>query len=179
MKKLLESFLFIAFAAIFANTVFASISSKEASDFVKDCRDNPLCTKIEAQGTHAEIDCPEASQSAEIAFVHAGDGQTVYELPHDGFILGISTNSATIDISTHKHSLSWVALVCTDPTPSPDPSPLPSPTPTPSVEPEPTENPNPSPTPIPGIEKPVEEQYNEVLEEIREETGEDPEFPLK
>lgn len=165
---------------IFWQPVAASISTYQANEFSQYCADNPLCLKTNFSGTHADISCPQSEQIVDKVYVHAGDGQTVYELPHKGFILGIATNSATVDIDTHPHELSWVGIICSDPIePSPEVSPSPTPllTPSPEVSPSPSSQATPSPipsfsaTPTNSPEPSIEKQMEVLIEEVKKENG--------
>ncbi len=149
---------------VFASKVIATTSSYTASDFSKFCAKNPeICNKEEyKEASSASVSCPLGqSQIIDKIFVHAGDGKTVYELPHSGFSYDLEDagSMVVVTLSGHKHKISWVGVTCHPkpavtptstpvPTPSPTETPLPSPTETPS--PTPTEAPLPTPTPTPS-----------------------------
>lgn len=139
------------FATFNAN---ASIDSKSASDFSQYCSQNSnVCNKVDfSEATSGTVSCPAQNQNVTEVYVHAGDGQTVYKLPQEGFEYAVNGNSALVKLSGYQHAISWIAVVCSNtasPTPSPSPShsPSPSPTQSPAPTPSPTHSPSPSPSP--------------------------------
>lgn len=141
--------------AIFATfNANASIDSKSASDFSQYCSQNSnICNKVDfTEATSGTVSCPAQNQNVTEVYVHAGDGQTVYKLPQEGFEYTVNGNSALVKLSGYQHAISWIAVVCSNaasPTPSPSPSPshTPSPSPTLTPTPSPSHAPTPSPTP--------------------------------
>lgn len=117
--------------------VNASIDSKSASEFSQYCSQNSgVCRKVDFSGaTSGTVSCPAQNQSVSEVLVHAGDGQTVYKLPQEGFSYTINGNAATVWLSGHPHAISWIGLVCgnaSSQSPSPTPSPTSSATPLPT-----------------------------------------------
>lgn len=151
------------------NVIQASISGYTAAEFAQYCEANPsTCTKTNFSNTKVgSVSCPSPSQVIDVVYVHAGDGQTVYQLPDPGFTTVFSNNNNTVEVTAnpHPHDLSWISVTCVpgiSPTPTSTPTPTPintptnTPTPTPTVPddrltptPTPTEGQQPSPTPTP------------------------------
>lgn len=134
----------------------ATVSNYSASEFSKFCAANPsICKKIDVDGKKAGLKCPDFNnQLTDQVFVHAGDGQKVYEMPHDGFKYAINlygVGGASVSITTHQHDLSWVAVVCkpkNSPTLTPTLTCTPTPTLTPTVTPTSYEDQEGDPSPI-------------------------------
>jgi hypothetical protein len=156
LKAILPLVTIIALGVFATFNVNASLDSKSASDFSQYCSQNSnVCNKVDfTEATSGTVSCPNQNQSVIEMYVHAGDGQTVYKLPHEGFDYAVNGNSTLVTLSGHPHGISWIAVVCGSaalPTPSALPShtPSPSPTlaPTPTVTPSPTHSPSPSPSP--------------------------------
>jgi hypothetical protein len=121
---------------------FASVSNYSASDFSQFCSQNTAtCSKNEQPGENsASVSCPEGKVIDKV-YVHAGDAQTVYELPDAGFdvVFSNNNNTATVTRTTHPHALSWIAVTCTTgTTPSVTVTTTPSVTVTPTVTTTPT-----------------------------------------
>ncbi len=145
------------------NTIQASVSAYTASEFSQYCEANPsTCSKTNFSNVKiGSVSCPSPSQVIDVVYVHAGDGQTVYQLPDSGFIAAFSNNNSTVEVTAnpHPHDLSWVAVTCipgSTPTPTSTPTATPTTTPTPTMPddrltptPTPTEGQQPSPTPTP------------------------------
>lgn len=156
-KKLIYAILAsgITISSAVAFNAYASIDLRTASEFSKFCAKNKqICFKADFENARtATVICPSECKQITEVYVHAGDGQTIYKLPHEGFSYSINGNSVTVTLSGHKHDISWIGILCTgspEPTPSPSPSPFPSPTPISSPSPTPTPTPSPSPSPIPS-----------------------------
>lgn len=137
----------------FASNIFAGLSSFTASGFAQYCADNPsICNKQDFSGTEGTISCPNENHVIQTIYVHAGDGQNVYELPDGGFSFVFTDGgaTATVTVTTHPHNLSWLGVVCGREVNSPTPTPTESsePTPTPSDDPESTPTPTPTATPV-------------------------------
>lgn len=145
------------FLLTFAINAVASVDAKTASEFSQYCSVDPsVCTKVDFNETRTgTVNCPYGNMTVADVYVHAGDGQTVYKLPNAGFDYSVNSNSATVVLTTHKHNISWIGIVCreTSSTPSPTPSPSPSPSATPS--------PTPTPTPTPCTNCTGQEQHQE------------------
>jgi hypothetical protein len=119
-------------------STYASVSSYSASDFSQYCSQNSAtCSKNEHPGEDsASVTCPQGLVVDKV-YVHAGDGQTVYELPDAGFDVSYSNNNTTANVTrtTHPHALSWIAVTCTDgTTPTITVTETPTVTPTPIIE---------------------------------------------
>ncbi len=152
---------FVAAAMLLASAavalkVQASVIPQPAHAFVQWCNQNwRICKKNDFNNVRtAWTTCRHGSQTVSEVYVHAGDGQKVYKLPHPGFTYSIYLNTVTVSLTTHPHNISWVAVVCEDgqePTPTPTPSPTPVVTPTPSPTPSPTPGVTPTPSPTPEI----------------------------
>lgn len=148
-----------------ASQVQATISSYTASAFSQFCSQNSsICNKVNFSGSTSvrSVSCPSQNQVVQNVYVHAGDGQTVYQLPHAGFTYVINGNSVTVTKTTHPHNFSWIGVVCGDaPTPTPTvvptatPTPTSAPTPTPTLEPTVTPSPTPEVTPTPPVDPTV------------------------
>lgn len=150
------------FLLTFAINAVASVDSRTASEFSQYCSQNQsICSKLNFNEARVgTVNCPNPNQVVGEVYVHAGDGQTVYQLPHSGFDFTLNGNSATVTLTSHQHNISWIGLVCTSsqtqtPTPTPTPTPSSTPThtpsPTPSNTPTPTPTSTPSPTPTPTV----------------------------
>ncbi len=143
-------FLFLVLSTLFASRfpliTQASEYSKSALEFNRWCQDHQdICQKKDADGRHGSVSCPFPGQSIIKVLVHAGSGQTVWELPDEKYSFEI--NGSTVDVSVISgHDLSWLAVICSQ-GPSPTPSFHPSPTPRPTHPPSPTPSLHPSPTP--------------------------------
>lgn len=144
--------------ALVISSALASQSSFSASGFSQFCAQNPTtCNKSDFDGRSGSISCPNPNQVIDKVYVHAGDGQLVWELPDSKFSFNFSNNNNTVTVNALEgtHDLSWIGVTCTSATPSPSatptatPSASPSPTPTatPSASPSPTPSASPSPTP--------------------------------
>lgn len=131
-----------------------------AESFVHWCNQNPTtCQKAEGSSVY----CPIEGEVVQRVFLHAGDGQTIFEFPVDGYAYhnqksGNYNGIGAFKLEHSKHDISWVAVICgvaSSPTPAPTPTVTPtpsvSPSPTPSVSPSPSPTivPTPTPTPIP------------------------------
>lgn len=145
---------------------YASIAPFQAKDFCKNGATN--CVKEDKSGRSGSISCP-AGQTISNVYVHAGDGQTVYQLPHDGFDVTYSNagQTATVTVTTHQHDLSWLGVSCTtQPTNTPTNSVTPtdvSPTPT-DVDPTPTDV-----SPTPTVTSNCEDENNCVIIDCEDE----------
>ena len=147
---------------LLAHTAFAAESEFSASGFAQFCAKNPsICKKVDVSGRKAGLKCPDFNnQIATKVYVHAGDGQVIYEMPHVGFNYAINlygVGGAEVEVTTHKHDLSWVAVECSSkstPSQSPTVTPAntltPTQTPTSTDTPGVTETPTQSPTPMPS-----------------------------
>lgn len=137
-----------------ARNAEATLSSFTASEWSQFCSENPtICFKDDTGfeydlGPDSRVfyvECNEG-QTLDIASVHAGDGQDVYELPHEGFEYYYLGNAIYVWRTDHPHAISWLIGVCSeDETPTPTKEPSATPTPEPSA----TPTPEPSVTPIP------------------------------
>lgn len=128
MKKvLLLSSLFAIFLLV-ASKVQASISTFTASSFARYCAEYSLiCKKVDAPSAS----CPISGQTIETVYVHAGDGQTVYQLPDDHWTANFSNNNNSVTVSPvgEEHGISWVGVVCSvkpEPTTPPTLPPFPT-----------------------------------------------------
>lgn len=148
----LSLFLLVFSFVLSAKVVNASISEYTASQASRSCSMNPLtCNKeeINSCGEEAYVYCPSTNQSVAKILVHAGDGNTVYELPQAGFDFSNTSKDGKagvkVWITTHPHDLSWVMVMCSVFTPTSTPTSTPTATPT-SI---PTSTPTATPTAIP------------------------------
>ncbi|MBI3342055.1 fibronectin type III domain-containing protein [Candidatus Curtissbacteria bacterium] len=123
--------LLVIFASV---NVFASISSYSASDFSQFCSQNSTtCKKNENPGDRSgSVSCPSVNQTILNVYVHAGGGQTVYQLPDSHFSETFSNNNNTVTVNALAGTadLSWIAVVCSSNSPTPTPTATPTPTPT-------------------------------------------------
>jgi hypothetical protein len=131
-----------------AKNVEASLSGFTASEWSQYCSENPtICNKDETgfeyplgpDSTVFYVECSEG-QTLDFASVHAGDGQDVYELPHEGFEFYYVDTAIYVWRTEHPHAISWLIGLCSD---NEQPTPTPTEVPTPT----PTEVPSPTPTP--------------------------------
>lgn len=130
---------------------FAAVSTYSVSEFAQHCAANPgTCVKQNFSDVRTgDVTCPNNLTPIKI-YVHAGDGQTVYELPHTGFEYSVNGSTVTVNLTTHTHDISWIGLDCggqTSPSASPSDNPSPSPSPSPSdcgCKKSPTPSPSPS-----------------------------------
>ncbi|KKQ25638.1 MAG: hypothetical protein US62_C0015G0006 [Candidatus Woesebacteria bacterium GW2011_GWA1_37_8] len=140
---------------LLAHTAFAAESEFSASGFAQFCAKNPsICKKVDVSGRKAGLKCPDFNnQIATKVYVHAGDGQVIYEMPHVGFNYAINlygVGGAEVEVTTHKHDLSWVAVECSSKsTPSQSPTVTPANTLTPTQTPTSTDTPGVTETPTP------------------------------
>ena len=138
----------VALSLSFLHTApaFASIANFNANQF---CKQNglfyPNCVKQDFSGRSGTISCPTGKIIID-TYVHAGDGQTVYILPHTGFSSTFSNSgrTVTVNVTSHQHNLSWLGVTCGD---APTNTPTPTLTPTPTSTPTPTLTPTATPTP--------------------------------
>lgn len=108
-------------ALIVTKSSFASVSSYTASDFAQYCVENSsTCKKVNQSGRSGIASCPSLNQTIQKVYVHAGNGQEVYELPDPGFSYFYSNNQNTVTVQAlgSSHDLSWIGVVCTT-TPTP------------------------------------------------------------
>jgi hypothetical protein len=127
----------------FNSITYATIAPFQAKDFCKNGATN--CIKEDKSGRSGSISCPNGKIVTNV-YVHAGDGQTVYQLPHDGFNVSYSNGgqTTTVTVTTHQHDLSWLGVTCgNEPTSTPTPTSIPTPTSTPTIEPSATPTPTP------------------------------------
>ncbi len=149
------------------NVALAAISGYSASGFSQFCAANPeICTKANLSGRTGTVSCPNESQTIQTVYVHAGDAQTVYELPEEGFDYTIDGSSVTVNVTTHQNNLSWIGVVCSgDPAATPTPTGaiiLEDPTPTPTTDPG---EPTPTPTVAAG-ETPFPQPQNDPFKGV-------------
>lgn len=141
--------------AVISPVVLASESSYTASAFSQFCSQNSTtCTKINFSGDTGTVSCPNPGQEIVKVYVHAGDGQKVYELPDEHFTYSYSNNNTvTVTKVPTMHNISWIGVVCATanvsvtPTVTPSVTPSVTPTVTPSVTPQATPTVTPSVTP--------------------------------
>lgn len=137
----------------------ASVSSYTASGFSQFCASNSTtCNKVNFNNvTTGIVSCPSSNQVIDQVYVHAGEGQTVYELPDSGFsvVYSNNNNTATVSLADSVHALSWLGVVCSagstvTPTNTPTVTPTGTLTPTPTDDPTitPTDTPTATPTPF-------------------------------
>lgn len=125
--------------------LLASVAPIDAHEFSQYCaRNASTCNKSDFQNVfEGTVSCPSDSQVITHVYVHAGDGQTVYQLPDPLFDYSYSNNQNTVTVtSLGQHAISWIGVVCEDPR---QPSITVSPTPT-KTEGTPTDTPTPTPT---------------------------------
>ncbi len=146
LKVILPLVTIIALGVFATFNVNASLDLRSASEFSQYCSQNSgVCNKVDfSDATSGTVSCPAQNQSVSEVFVHAGDGQTVYKLPQEGFSYTINGNTASVWLTGHPHKISWIGIVCVNAT-SQNPSPTLAPTSTPS----PSVNPS-TPTPTTG-----------------------------
>lgn len=161
MKKLFLSLGVLGLGALFGllfqakvQVIQASVSGYSASEFSQYCENHSsTCKKENFNNTKVgSVSCPSNSQQIDKVYVHAGDGNTVYELPDSGFIAVSGNNNNTVQVTAnpHPHDLSWIGVKCVPgSSPSATPTPTPSPTRTPTTTPTPTHPPRPTHTPTP------------------------------
>lgn len=156
MRKVV--FLFFGILFLFVTTKsLATLSSYTASEFSQYCAENPnYCNKVDfSEATSGSVTCPGGtSQYVVKIYVHAGDGNDVYELPHDGFTYYLSNGDSTanVSLSGHPHNISWIGVDCAykaSPTPTATPTENPTPTPTATPTTSPTSTPTSTPTVTP------------------------------
>lgn len=124
--------------SLFIKPAEGAISDYRASEWSQRCADNPsTCAKTESEPFR--IACPAQGQTINVIGVHAGDGQTVYVLPHEGFDYQIEElngyQGVRVWVTTHQHDISWVIVQCQDgasPTTTTRPTNTQSPTATPT-----------------------------------------------
>lgn len=115
-------------------SVEASVSNHTVSQFNQYCSQNStICNKVNFSRVFVgSISCPSQNQQISKVYVHAGDGQTLYELPDPGFQTVFSNNNNTVQVTAdpHPHELSFIGVVCNN---SSTPTPTPTATPDPLV----------------------------------------------
>lgn len=159
---LIVTLLLTSFLAIKSiTTVFASVSSYSAADFSQYCAQNSSsCNKNENPSNRSgNVSCPNSNQIISSIYVHAGNGQTVWQLPDSQFLYSYSNNDNTVTVNALQGTadLSWIAVICNNPSPTPTESEKPTPTATPTTTPTttptatPTATPRCSPTPTPTM----------------------------
>jgi hypothetical protein len=128
----LVSFIIAISLAAIMPSIFASVSSYTASKFSQYCEANQtICKKAELNSKQGDVSCPSSEQVINSVYVHAGEGQTVYELPDDKFSYSYSNNQNTVTVTSSDKDLSWIAVVCEDVQLTPTPT-TEQPTPTPT-----------------------------------------------
>ncbi|MCL4384323.1 sortase [Patescibacteria group bacterium] len=159
MKIALKCFILIFAGFIAYNllklpfNVSADISSYTASEFSRYCEDkvnHSICNKVESPSDQIIVTCPAESQSISEVYVHAGDGQTLYQLPDSQFEAAYSNthNAVTVKVTEGQHNLSYVGVICGVPvTNTPTVGQLPTNTPIATSTPEATNTPQPTSTP--------------------------------
>lgn len=138
MKKLLLfAILLVGLAVISQGSTNAAISDIEANGFCTGPDKQPAgCIKEDKNANSGSVSCTDGNVISSV-YVHAGDAQTVYQLPHEGFAYEFSNSgkTVTVEVTTHPHNISWIGIVCGSATPTPTATPTLTPTPTPSATP--------------------------------------------
>lgn len=148
LKVFLISLALTILALVLVSRVFATTSNYGASEWSQWCADHSdTCAKEDGDDVE-EITtyCPSDNQTPYKVLVHAGGGQTVYELPHEGFDYVIEGDHATVTRNGHPNGLSWVMVKCEGTRPTVTPTVTPTGTLTPTATPTPTDTPTPTPT---------------------------------
>lgn len=130
----------------------ASQSSYTASGFSQFCAANPTtCNKQDFTNARVgSVSCPLSNQTIQTVLVHAGSGQTVWELPDSQFTHFFLNNNNTVTVIANPgtHDISWIGVICTNPiSPTPSSSPQVTPSATPPITPTPYPSSSASPTP--------------------------------
>lgn len=119
-KVLSTAFLIIGVSMMMMTTpmaekVYASLANFNASDF---CKEKgvfyPDCIKKDFDNAReGEISCPNDQKIGEV-FLHAGNGQNVYQLPHEGVSTQYSNNNQTVKVTltNFKNDISWLGVTC-------------------------------------------------------------------